>query len=66
MGLLRTHCGHVDLHQIPLPDTFCRVKDTLLIILPVCFSSAYWTPTLNFIYSNGTTVIVEQVGGMLA
>jgi hypothetical protein len=28
--------------------------------------SAYWTPTLNFIYSNGTTVMVPQVGGMLA
>ena len=28
--------------------------------------SAYWTPTLNFVYSNGTSVMVEQVGGMLA
>lgn len=27
--------------------------------------SAYWVPTLNFIYSNGTTVMVPQVGGML-
>lgn len=28
--------------------------------------SAYWTPTLHFMYDNGTTVMVEQVGGMLA
>ena len=28
--------------------------------------SAYWTPILNFMYSNGTTVMVPQVGGMLA
>jgi hypothetical protein len=28
--------------------------------------SAYWAPTLNFIYSNGTTAMVQQVGGMLA
>lgn len=28
--------------------------------------SAYWTPSLHFQYSNGTTVIVPQVGGMLA
>ncbi|KAK5166500.1 uncharacterized protein LTR77_008043 [Saxophila tyrrhenica] len=27
--------------------------------------SAYWTPTLNFAYDNGTTVMVPQVGGML-
>lgn len=28
--------------------------------------SAYWTPSLHFMYPNGTTVIVPQVGGMLA
>lgn len=28
--------------------------------------SAYWTPGLYFQYSNGTTVMVQQVGGMLA
>ena len=28
--------------------------------------SAYWTPPLYFQYSNGTTVMVPQVGGMLA
>ncbi|CAK3838673.1 Hypothetical predicted protein [Lecanosticta acicola] len=28
--------------------------------------SAYWTPSLYFQYSNGTTVMVPQVGGMLA
>lgn len=28
--------------------------------------SAYWTPALYFQYSNGTTVMVNQVGGMLA
>ncbi|KAF2717495.1 hypothetical protein K431DRAFT_333967 [Polychaeton citri CBS 116435] len=28
--------------------------------------SAYWTPALYFQYHNGTTVLVEQVGGMLA
>ncbi|KAK5119867.1 hypothetical protein LTR85_007193 [Meristemomyces frigidus] len=28
--------------------------------------SAYWTPTLHFLYTNGTAVMVEQVGGMLA
>ena len=28
--------------------------------------SAYWTPALYFMYSNGTAVLVEQVGGMLA
>lgn len=28
--------------------------------------SAYWTPSLHFVYENGTTVIVPQVGGMLA
>lgn len=28
--------------------------------------SVYWTPTLHFMYSNGTSVMVEQVGGMLA
>ncbi|KAK3073794.1 hypothetical protein LTR53_004318 [Teratosphaeriaceae sp. CCFEE 6253] len=28
--------------------------------------SAYWTPTVEFLYSNGTSVMVQQVGGMLA
>lgn len=28
--------------------------------------SVYWTPSLHFSYSNGTTVVVPQVGGMLA
>lgn len=28
--------------------------------------SAYWVPTLNFMYPNGTMVMVQQVGGMLA
>ncbi|KAH7054240.1 WSC domain-containing protein [Macrophomina phaseolina] len=28
--------------------------------------SAYWTPSLHFMYPNGTTVVVDQVGGMLA
>lgn len=28
--------------------------------------SAYWTPTLHFLYANGSSVMVEQVGGMLA
>lgn len=28
--------------------------------------SAYWTPSLHFVYSNGSSVIVPQVGGMLA
>lgn len=28
--------------------------------------SVYWTPTVHFLYSNGTAVMVEQVGGMLA
>lgn len=28
--------------------------------------SAYWTPPLMFLYPNGTTEIVPQVGGMLA
>lgn len=28
--------------------------------------SAYWTPSLHFLYPNGTSVIVPQVGGMLA
>ncbi|KAL1304225.1 hypothetical protein AAFC00_000645 [Neodothiora populina] len=28
--------------------------------------SAYWTPSLHFIYPNGSSVIVPQVGGMLA
>lgn len=28
--------------------------------------SAYWTPSLHFMFDNGTTVMVEQVGGMLA
>ncbi|TKA69267.1 hypothetical protein B0A55_08110 [Friedmanniomyces simplex] len=28
--------------------------------------SAYWTPTLHFLYPNGTSVMVQQVGGMLA
>ncbi|PSK36616.1 WSC domain-containing protein 2 [Elsinoe australis] len=28
--------------------------------------SAYWTPSLHFMYPNGTTVVVPQVGGMLA
>ncbi|KAF2157539.1 hypothetical protein K461DRAFT_299390 [Myriangium duriaei CBS 260.36] len=28
--------------------------------------SAYWTPSLHFMYPNGTTVIVPQIGGMLA
>ncbi|KAL1632592.1 hypothetical protein SLS56_003491 [Neofusicoccum ribis] len=29
-------------------------------------NSAYWTPSMHFIYTNGTTVVVPQVGGMLA
>ncbi|OJD33503.1 wsc domain-containing protein [Diplodia corticola] len=29
-------------------------------------NSAYWTPSLHFMYPNGTTVVVPQVGGMLA
>ncbi|KAF2179811.1 hypothetical protein K469DRAFT_296481 [Zopfia rhizophila CBS 207.26] len=37
--------------------TSCRVKQD---------KSAYWTPALNFIHENGTTVVVPQVGGMLA
>lgn len=28
--------------------------------------SAYWTPALYFMYTNGTAVMVDQVGGMLA
>ncbi|KAF2094432.1 hypothetical protein NA57DRAFT_24348, partial [Rhizodiscina lignyota] len=28
--------------------------------------SAYWTPSVHFMYTNGTTVIVPQIGGMLA
>ncbi|GAB7351152.1 hypothetical protein MBLNU459_g1605t1 [Dothideomycetes sp. NU459] len=28
--------------------------------------SAYWTPSLHFMYPNGSSVMVEQVGGMLA
>lgn len=28
--------------------------------------SAYWTPALYFIYSNGTAILIEQIGGMLA
>ncbi|KAK4539720.1 hypothetical protein LTR36_010431 [Oleoguttula mirabilis] len=28
--------------------------------------SAYWTPTLHFLYTNGIAVMVDQVGGMLA
>lgn len=28
--------------------------------------SAYWTPSLHFQFSNGSTVMVDQVGGMLA
>ncbi|KAF4556592.1 Hypothetical protein D9617_1g084700 [Elsinoe fawcettii] len=28
--------------------------------------SAYWTPSLHFMYPNGTTVVVPQIGGMLA
>ena len=28
--------------------------------------SAYWTPTMHFMYNNGTTVMVPNVGGMLA
>lgn len=27
--------------------------------------SAYWTPALYFQHANGTTELVEQVGGML-
>lgn len=27
--------------------------------------SAYWAPTLNFMYDNGTSVMVPQIGGML-
>lgn len=37
--------------------TSCGVKED---------HSAYWTPALYFQYSNGTTVMVDQVGGMLA
>ncbi|KAK1825341.1 hypothetical protein LTR12_000142 [Friedmanniomyces endolithicus] len=28
--------------------------------------SAYWTPSMHFLYSNGNSVMVQQVGGMLA
>ncbi|PNS21185.1 WSC domain-containing protein 2 [Sphaceloma murrayae] len=28
--------------------------------------SAYWTPSLHFMFKNGTTVVVPQIGGMLA
>ncbi|KAI5287429.1 hypothetical protein KEM52_001586 [Ascosphaera acerosa] len=37
--------------------TSCAVTEDL---------SAYWTPPLYFEYANGSTVMVEQVGGMLA
>lgn len=37
--------------------TACDVKED---------HSAYWTPALYFQYKNGTTVMVQQVGGMLA
>jgi hypothetical protein len=36
------------------------LRDMLLIM------TLLRTPTLNFIYSNGTMVMVPQVGGMLA
>lgn len=36
--------------------TSCGVKEDL---------SAYWTPALYFRYTNGTTALVETVGGML-
>ncbi|KAK4964909.1 hypothetical protein LTR66_012202 [Elasticomyces elasticus] len=29
-------------------------------------NSGYWTPSLHFMYPNGTTVIVPQIGGMLS
>lgn len=28
--------------------------------------SAYWTPALYFMYENGTSTLVPQIGGMLA
>jgi hypothetical protein len=28
--------------------------------------SAYWTPALYFMHTNGSAEIVEEVGGMLA
>ncbi|KAF2703049.1 hypothetical protein K504DRAFT_508453 [Pleomassaria siparia CBS 279.74] len=37
--------------------TSCRVTQD---------NSAYWSPSMHFIYANGTTVIVPQIGGMLA
>jgi hypothetical protein len=37
--------------------TSCRVTQD---------NSVYWTPSLHFQYTNGTTVLVPQVGGMLA
>ncbi|EON62954.1 hypothetical protein W97_02180 [Coniosporium apollinis CBS 100218] len=37
--------------------TSCSVKED---------KSAYWTPSLHFMYANGTTVVVPQVGGMLS
>jgi len=37
--------------------TSCGVKED---------KSAYWTPALYFMYHNGTTVLVNQIGGMLA
>lgn len=37
--------------------TSCAVKQD---------KSAYWTPALYFMYQNGSSVLVDQVGGMLA
>ena len=39
------------------PCTSCEVTQD---------KSAYWTPPLYFLYDNGTAVMVENVGGMLA
>lgn len=43
-----------------------RADDTCTSCEVTQDNSAYWTPTLHFMWNNGTAEMVDQVGGMLA
>ncbi|KAE8147040.1 hypothetical protein BDV25DRAFT_41151 [Aspergillus avenaceus] len=60
-------------HTIHGPDSFAMVADMDSLRDSSCTScavkqdrSAYWTPAVYFLHDNGTSELVDQVGGMLA
>lgn len=53
-----------DLNQTSTPEDLLSSSCTSCEVTQD--KSAYWTPSLHFLYDNGTSVVVPQIGGMLA